>query len=577
MDERKATGFAANTPVIFMSDDVSTARCTRRSHRHGQSRVMEDGIRLHHWHAPVALLTLRSPVGSNPTGVSTPTSPSLRLPMLHRIFCLALLLAARLLVSAAHAAAPPNILVILTDDQGWSTLSCYGSQRVPTPHLDRLASEGVRFTDAYVMPQCTPTRAALLTGQHTARNGMWHVIGWYGYPWARLAEPPFREQLPRDWPTLPKVLRTAGYATGMAGKWHLTTGEDGDYVHLKAGDVHGFDYVAPRGPGSQNAGDKWVDHLTDATIGFLRERKGRPWFFYLAHHTLHSVVAAPEELVRKHRAAGAPETGMFNATYLAAIEHMDNSIGRLMAALDESGQRENTLVLFLADNGGLDTNYLPPGFTGDPLDGSVPLKVKTQEFDSAPLRAGKGGPYEGGIRVPCLVRWPARVKAGQVVATPVHVTDWMPTFFAAANVAPPPGHVLDGVNLVPLMRGEALPERPLFFYLPLYDLRWLATPSAVIREGDWKLIEHFGDWFDDKARYHAGAKIELFNLRDDLGETRDLSSAENGRAEAMRARLRAWMQSIPVPVPGENPHFDPRRMLEETKEKQPWNRPFAKP
>jgi uncharacterized sulfatase len=467
-----------------------------------------------------------------------------------------------ILVSSFAAAPRPNILFILTDDQGWATLGCYGSKKVPTPNLDRLAGEGVRFTDAYVMPQCTPTRAALLTGQHTARNGMWHVIPWYGLPWARMQEPAFREQLPREWPTLPKELRKAGYRTGMAGKWHLTTGADGDYTHLRAGDAHGFDYVAPRGAGTQNEGDKWVDHLTDSAIGFIREGKDKPWFFYLAHHTLHGVVSAPPELVKKHREAGAPESGMFNATYLAAIEHLDTSIGRLMAALDETKQRENTLIVFLSDNGGLDTNYN--------TNTNGQLTIKTQEFDNAPLRAGKGSPYEGGIRVPCLVRWPASVKAGQVCSTPVHVTDWMPTLLAAAgrDTGTP---ACDGINVMPLLRGETLPERPLYFHMPLYDLRWAATPCAVIREGDWKLIEHFGDSFDENLRYQPGRKLELFNLREDLGESQNLASTEKARAEAMSAKLRTWLESIPTPIPGENPHFDAKRQFEETKTKQAWN------
>lgn len=463
--------------------------------------------------------------------------------------------------------AQPNILLILTDDQGWPTLGCYGSNKVPTPNLDRLAAEGVRFTDAYVMPQCTPTRAALLTGQHTARNGMWHVIGWYGSPWARVAEPAFREQLPRDWPNLPKSLKAGGYQTGMAGKWHLTTGADGDYVQLKAGAAFGFDFVAPRGPGSQNEGDKWVDHLTDQTIQFIRGHREEPWFFYLAHHTLHGVVSAPADLIQKHRDAGAPETGMFNATYLAAIEHMDHSIGRLMDALDETKQRDNTLVVFLSDNGGVDTIYNLPEAAG----GSQPLTLKTQEFDNSPLRAGKGSAYEGGIRVPCIVRWPAQVKAGQVIETPVHVTDWMPTLLAAAEAPAPATHALDGLNLLPLLTGGSIPARPLFFYMPLYDLRWAATPCAVIREGDWKLIESFGDWFDDELRYHAGHKLELYNLRTDLGETRNQADTEAERAKTMQSKLQAWMKSIPAPIPDENPHFDAKRMLEETKVKQAWN------
>lgn len=475
-------------------------------------------------------------------------------------------------VASSHASSPvvkPNILFILTDDQGWATLGCYGSKRVPTPHLDRHAAEGVRFTDAYVMPQCTPTRAALLSGQHTARNGMWHVIPWYGSPWARVTEPTFREQFPREIPSLPKTLRAAGYKTGMAGKWHLTTGADGDYVALKRESSleYGFDFVAPRGPGSQNAGDKWVDHLTDSAISFLREYQNQPWFFYLAHHTVHGTVAAPEALVNKHRFAGAPDTGLHNATYLAAIEHLDNSIGRLMAALDETSQRNNTMVVFLSDNGGLDTSYAIPQTTNELDDESQSLKVRVQEFDNAPLRSGKGSAYEGGIRVPCLVRWPAMVKDSQICETPVHIVDWMPTLLAAAGIKPPKNHMLDGVSLLPLLQGETIPPRPLFWYMPLYDLRWAATPCAVIRDGDWKLIESFGDSFDASPRYREGHRLELFNLRDDIGETRDLATIDKQRAAKMSAQLHTWMQSIPAPVPGLNPFFDAKRKFEETNKK----------
>jgi uncharacterized sulfatase len=467
----------------------------------------------------------------------------------------------------------PNILFILTDDQGWPTLGCYGNKHVATPHLDRLAGQGVRFTDAYVTPQCTPTRASLLSGQHTARNGMWHVIGWYGSPWARVSEPAFREQFPRDMPNLPKALRAAGYATGMAGKWHLTNGPEGNYIslHPNAASAYGFDFVAPTGEGNVNQGDKWVDHLTDETIRFIRKHRERTWFFYLAHHTLHGEVSAPERLVAKHRAAGAPEAGLQNATYLAAIEHLDDSIGRLMAALDEMQLTENTLVVFLSDNGGVDASYALPGWNDEPLDGSRPLAIRKEEFDNAPLRFGKGSPYEGGIRVPCLVRWPQRIAAGQVEETPIHIVDWMPTLLAATGAPAPEGHTLDGVDLGPLMQGESIPDRPLFWYMPLYDLRWAATPCAVMREGDWKLIEYFGDHFDAEGRYHAGPHLELFHLGRDLGETTNLAKREPERSSQMRTAIHTWLKNIPAPIPGKNPHFQRDRMLEETREKQPWN------
>lgn len=485
-----------------------------------------------------------------------------------------LLFLALLPVCAVAAERKPNVLFILTDDQGWPTLSCYGNKLVATPHLDSLARDGVRFTDAYVMPQCTPTRAALLSGQHTARNGMWHVIPWYGSPWAPVREPAYREQFPREAFNLAKGMRAVGYATGMAGKWHLTTGADGDYTALKAeaGPHYGFDFVAPRGPGTQNTGDKWVDHLTDQAIGFIERQRDRPWFFYLSHHTIHGKVSAPPDLVAKYRARGAPETGMHNATYLAAIEHLDNSIGRLLARLEALGLRDDTMVVFLTDNGGVDTTWGPPAMSGDPADGSVPLKVREQQFDNAPLRSGKGTAYEGGIRVPCLVRWPGVARAGLVSAEPVHVVDWLPTLLAAAGTRAPAGYPIDGVDLRPALAGTPLSARALYWYLPLYDLRWASTPSAIIRDGDWKLIESFGDSFDENLNYRPGRKLELFNLRADLGETNDRAAAEPERAAKMSAQLHAWLKSIPAEIPGPNPHTVAAKRFTESREKQPWNR-----
>lgn len=477
-----------------------------------------------------------------------------------------------LVPGALHAAAParPNILFVLTDDQGWTSLSCYGGTHVATPHLDRLAREGVRFTDAYVMPQCTPTRAALLTGQHTARNGMWHVIPWYGTPWAPVREPLFREALDRATFTFPKGLRAAGYVTGMAGKWHLTNNADGNYVGLKpeAAAHYGFDFSAPPGPGSQNEGDKHVNYLTDQAIAFMQTHRGRPWFFYLAHHTVHGKVVAPPALVEKHRARGAPATGLHNATYLAALEHLDHSIGRLMAAVDELGLRERTLVVFLTDNGGVYQIFDVKPFTEGPGT-DTHLTVAGEEFSTAPLRAGKGSHYEGGIRVPGLVRWPGVIAPGRVESTPIHVVDWAATFLDLASGDAPANHPLDGTSLAPLFRGGSLPERALYWYTPFYELRWGVTPSAIIREGDWKLIDYFGDSFDVRGRYRAGARVELFNLRDDLGEATDLSAREPARAHALQAKLRTWIRSVGAEVPGPNPHHDPIRPLKETRTKPP--------
>ena len=477
------------------------------------------------------------------------------------------------LVNTALAAPQrPNILLILTDDQGWPTLGSYGGAHVATPHLDRLAEEGMRLTDAYVMPQCTPTRASLLTGQHTARNGMWHVIGWYGYPWAPVGEPTFREQLSRETFTLAKGLRAAGYATACIGKWHLTNNADGHYVHLRqaAATHYGFD-VSPDPPHLKyhQEGDKGVGWLTDQAISFMTERRDEPWFVYLAHHTIHGPVVAPEEIVARYRDRGAPEEGLFNASYLAAIETLDTSVGRLLKAVDESGQRNETLVVFLSDNGGVHEVYDPFQFRA-PAGPVQRLRVTRREYSNAPLRAGKGSPYEGGIRVPCLVRWPGIVEPGSVVSTPVHVVDWLPTLLAAGRATVPATHAVDGVNLIPLLRGGMLPPRALYWYLPLYDLRWGGTPCAVIREGRWKLIHFFGDRVTADGTYAAGEAVELYDLENDLGERRDLSKTRPEVTARLIERLDKWMMSIPAERPGPNPHFDPAQSLWETREKPPW-------
>jgi len=470
----------------------------------------------------------------------------------------------------AQQAKRPNILFILMDDLGYPSLGCFGNKLVPTPHLDMLAAEGVRFTDAYVAPQCTPTRATLLTGQYTARNRMWHVIPWYGYQTARVEEPPFGESLSRDAFTLAKGMKAAGYATACIGKWHLTANSpDGNYTGLnpQASHYYGFDTVQTpaKSASEQNSGDKAVNRFTDESIAFIEKNKAKPWFLYLAHHSIHRTVAAPEELVKKWSAKGYPTEGLNNATYLAAIEHFDAAIGRLLAALDNLGLRENTAVVFLSDNGGVYRSYLPNPKM--PENGAIHLAEGATEFNNAPLRAGKGSSYEGGIRVPMIVRWPGVAKPGYTCTTPVHAVDFMPTFFAMAGAKLPAGYVTDGVDLTPLLNGRGrIASRALFWYMPFYDVRWLATPSAIIREGDYKLIDFFGDYIDEDrhAEYQPVARLELFNLRDDIGERNNLASRMPERAAAMRKKLHAWIRNCGSPVPGLNPNYDPARALNET-------------
>ena len=469
-----------------------------------------------------------------------------------RLVLIAVLFVLSGLSSVSAADRPPNVVLILIDDMSPSALSCWGNRHVETDHIDRLAKEGTRFTSFYVLPQCTPTRAALLTGQNSPRNQMWHVIGPYGYPYAPVTEPVYREHLSRDTFTLAKGFKSAGYATGIAGKWHLTNNEDGHYVvlHQKASHHYGFDYSAPQSdpPGDHQRGDKGVDRLTDEAIGFMQRHKDKPFFLYLSHHTIHGPVLAPDALVEKYNAKGYPKEGVTNATYLAAIEHMDDSIGRLLAAIDDLKLRDDTIVLFLTDNGGVDTL-----------------------FPSDPLRAGKGSIYEGGIRVPLIVRWPGKVTSGKTNDEPMHVVDLLPTLLEIAGAKTQADHVIDGQSLVKLWKGETKSlDRAIHFYLPLYDIRWGLTPCAAIRRGDLKLIEWFGDTIDldDGRRHILGPRIEMYDVTNDIGETRDLSQANPEQAADLRKELRDWLKAQNAAIPGPNPNYDPARALLEVRGKQ---------
>lgn len=477
---------------------------------------------------------------------------------------------------AAGAAERPNILLILTDDQGWPTLGCYGGSIVPTPNLDRLAANGARFTNAYVTSQCTPTRATLLTGQYTARHGLWHVLSWYGYPRARVTEPMFPENYSRNTFTIAKGLQKAGYRTAIVGKWHLTSNADGNYMGInpKAAQHYGFDYAPPIlsrkyfEPGA----DRGVDRLTDQALEFIGRNKQRPWFCLLSHHMIHGVVVAPKKLEDKYRRLGYGDEGPNRAVYLAGLEHIDHSVGRIMDRLNELGMWKNTLVLFLSDNGGI---WRRLGFKELPRPNPETPEFQPDlvEYNNAPLREGKGSIYEGGVRVPFIASLPGRFKSGITIDTPVHAIDILPTCFQLANVRSPKDHPLDGRSLVKLLSKGADPglgDRPLFQYYPFYDLRWGLTPSASIRLGDYKLIEFFGDRVGPDMKYDPSSRLELYHLRTDIGESKNLATRLPRLAGTMKQRLRDWMQDIGAEVPVLNKHHDPAEAFVETRKKPEW-------
>jgi len=477
----------------------------------------------------------------------------------------------------AHAADQPNILFILTDDQGWPTLGSYGGSIVPTPHLDQLAAEGARFTAAYVTPICTPTRATLMSGQYTARSGMFHVLipPWYGSPHAPMEELPFKSQYPKDGFTVAKGLKAVGYATGYMGKWHLSNGEDGNYIGLNPeyGSVYGFDYVgemmdrAEFGPGR----DRGVMTFTDQAIDFITKSKDQPWFCFVSHHMIHSNVVAPDEIADEYRKKGYGEVGPNRAIYLAGLDIIDRSVGKLLDTLDALGETNDTIVVFLTDNGGVDERHEHKSLK-QPHPAAPKFGVDLAEYSNAPLRDGKGSNYEGGIRVPLIVKWPGQIKAGTVIDDRVHAIDIAPTFLSVAGGPSPKNHVLDGVDLSGLMRGERNSEvntRSLYQYYPSYDFNWGLTPSASIIQGDYKLIEYFGDRIENR-QYISGHHVELFNLTRDLGEQNNIAESDSERAASMLKNLHEWMESLGAEASAPNPHHDPDKAFTTTIEIPEW-------
>jgi len=449
----------------------------------------------------------------------------------------------------------PNILLILIDDLSWGAITPYGNKYQDMPNISQLATEGMMFTDAYVTPQCTPTRASLLTGQHSARNEMWHVIPGYGYPYAKMREPTFRRNLPRSTYTLGKALQDQGYTTALLGKWHLTANEDGHYLYLydQGKAYYGFDYVNPRQDPENyaNRGDKGVQFLTTEAAQFMEKsvQDQQPFFIYLSHHSIHTRVHAPDSLVAQYKSQGWPlekrqiEKVSFpsNAVYLAALKHLDNSVGQLLHAIEQLGVEENTVVIFLSDNGGDDS-----------------------QFENYPLRYGKGSAYEGGIRVPLIVKYPELIEGESVSHEPVHVVDIYPTLLDLAGEKAKEDHLLDGLSLRPLLTQQgSLNRDALYWYMPLYDAQWGATPSAAIRKGPFKLIHYFGDHIDleDGGAYIPEAKTVLYNLENDLSETTDLSGKMPERVSEMKDQLLHWINGIGVELPTLNPNYNPDSVL----------------
>ncbi len=441
---------------------------------------------------------------------------------------------------------PPNVIVILADDLGARDLGVDGSTFHETPHLDRLAARGVRFTAAYAAAGvCSPTRASLLTGRHPARLGITDWLPGRGTrPGDRLVGPALAPHLGAGDRTFAESFRAAGYRTAAIGKWHV--GDTPEHFP----EAHGFDLnVAGSGKGSPPSyfsphrlpnlpdgppGEHLDDRLTREAIAFVRAsaEQGKPFLLYLAHYSPHNPLQARPEAVEKYRAklAAHPPAGpefstdgpdgrvrirQGHPTYAAMVEHLDNSVGTLVGALEELGLAGDTLVIFTSDNGGVATSEGWP-------------------TANAPLRAGKGWPYEGGVRVPFIAAWPGRIPAGHVTDAVVTSTDVFPTLLELAGLPAEPAAHVDGRSFASALTDPArsLPERAVFWHYPHYSNQ-RGRPHGAVRRGAWKLVE----WFED-------GRTELFDLASDPGETQDLAARAPERAAALLAELRAWREEV---------------------------------
>ncbi len=440
-----------------------------------------------------------------------------------------------------------NIVLFLIDDLGWKDLGCYGSTYYRTPNIDKLAAQGVRFTNGYAAcAVCSPTRAALLTGKHPARLMLteWLPSGRWN-PQSKLRSGRFLRALPLEERTLPEALRSADYRSCIIGKWHLGGEPFNTARH------HGFDVaIAANDHGNPGnffhpykgrwkipttkfqaewqvltggkSGEYLTDRLTDEAVEFIEENQNRSFFLYLSHYAVHTPLQAKKAMVKKYESIPKSQR-QGKPVYAAMVESVDQSVGRVMDTLEKLNLTEDTLFIFTSDNG---------GFAG--------------ATNHAPLRGNKGSYYEGGIRVPLILRWPGKAKAGTQCDTPVISMDIYPTCLRAAGLEQHPSQHRDGHDLSPLLNSSksSLKRTSLHWHYPHYNSHPHAVPSSVIRKGDWKLIETF----DPKS-------LQLYNLSEDLSETMNLAEEKSSTLKNLHAELEAWRQKVGADRMEPNPDY----------------------
>jgi arylsulfatase A-like enzyme len=484
--------------------------------------------------------------------------------------------------------AKPNIVFFLVDDLGWRDVGCYGSSFYETPHIDQLGAEGVRFTQAYAACHvCSPTRASILTGKYPARLNLTDWLPGRGdFPFQALKNAEINQHLPFAEITLAEALKAKGYSTAIFGKWHLGENPSGPLSH-------GFDVQVPKWnkgwPKSgyhapfrmedlkDSKGDYLTDRLTDEALSYIEQNKDRPFFLYLSHFSVHDPIQGRQDLVRKYRKKlakmkrskgpafvleGNPDeenpfsreqlTDLIeqpshqghkvlpqrtvkikqqqdNIEFAAMVEATDESLGRVLNKLKTMGLTDNTIVIFFSDNGGMSAANF----------GNPKRQVAESKLDGAystsnlPLRGAKGWLYEGGIRVPMIVKWHSHGNKGAVCEEPVISTDFYPTILEMAGLPAMPDQHVDGVSFVPALKGEPFDRKAIYWHFPHYSNHGMQSPGGAIRLGDYKLLEYF-----------ENNTVQLFNLKVDPGEQNDLAQSQPKKADELLKMLRVWRQEV---------------------------------
>ncbi|HMJ70234.1 MAG TPA: sulfatase [Cyclobacteriaceae bacterium] len=495
---------------------------------------------------------------------------------------------------------PPNVIIFLIDDLGWSDIACYGSSFYETPNLDKLAKEGARFTNAYAACHvCSPSRASILSGKYPARMNLTDWLpGRNDYVFQKLKNVEVTQHLPNSEVTLAKALKDKGYNTAIIGKWHLGEAPNdptqyGFDMHIPKGWSKGWPlrYDAPFNLPDYNGkeGEYLTDKLTDEALNYIESTKDKPFFLYFSHFTVHDPIEGRADLVEKYKKKlasmpkpkgpeflleGNPDNDPLtiaeretllkdpaykgfsqlprgtvkikqhqdNVQFAGMVESMDESMGRVMNKLKELGLSDNTIIIFASDNGGMSgANFGRP-------DKKLDSTNLDKQFSTAnlPLRGAKGWMYEGGIRIALIVKWSGVKKPGSTVDLPVIHPDLYPSILEMAGFPAMPQQHVDGKSFAPVLKGEKMTDRPIFWHFPHYSNHGMQSPGGGVRYKNYKLLE-----------YYENNTVQLFDLDKDIGELNDISKKNAAKVKELTGLLHQWRKDVGARMMPPNPDYKP--------------------